>query len=106
MVQVPAGWYPDPQDATSKRYWDGTAWTAHRHPTQHPASSPKPDIARPAEQSTLKRWTRTLSPIGAGMVVLGSFLGRPVGQALFSLGVIVILVSLVLSIIRWTRPRT
>ena len=59
---VPAGWYPDPQDATSKRYWDGTTWTAHQHPTQNPASSPKLHIRRPAEQSTLKRWTQTLSP--------------------------------------------
>lgn len=25
----PAGWYPDPQDGTRQRYWDGTAWTEH-----------------------------------------------------------------------------
>lgn len=25
----PAGWYPDPQDATRQRYWDGSAWTEH-----------------------------------------------------------------------------
>jgi hypothetical protein len=24
-----AGWYPDPEDATRQRYWDGTAWTDH-----------------------------------------------------------------------------
>jgi hypothetical protein len=24
-----AGWYPDPNDATQQRYWDGTAWTEH-----------------------------------------------------------------------------
>lgn len=23
----PPGWHPDPHDATSLRYWDGTAWT-------------------------------------------------------------------------------
>ncbi|HVT65939.1 MAG TPA: DUF2510 domain-containing protein [Mycobacteriales bacterium] len=27
--QPPAGWYPDPQDATQQRYWDGSAWTGH-----------------------------------------------------------------------------
>ena len=27
-----AGWYPDPEDAASLRWWDGTAWTDHRHP--------------------------------------------------------------------------
>ena len=25
----PAGWYPDPQDGTRQRYWDGDAWTEH-----------------------------------------------------------------------------
>jgi len=28
----PAGWYPDPQDGTKQRYWDGTAWTEHTAP--------------------------------------------------------------------------
>ena len=27
---TPAGWYADPSDAASLRYWDGTAWTAHQ----------------------------------------------------------------------------
>jgi uncharacterized RDD family membrane protein YckC len=33
MTQVPAGWYPDPyaQGRPARRYWDGTAWTAHVH---------------------------------------------------------------------------
>lgn len=25
----PAGWYPDPQDDSRQRYWDGNAWTEH-----------------------------------------------------------------------------
>lgn len=25
---APAGWYPDPQNPTQQRYWDGTTWTA------------------------------------------------------------------------------
>ncbi|MFT6943108.1 MAG: hypothetical protein ACJA2F_001307 [Nitriliruptoraceae bacterium] len=30
MTDTPqAGWYPDPNDATQQRYWDGTAWTEH-----------------------------------------------------------------------------
>lgn len=29
---LPANWYPDPQDPAQLRYWDGTAWTEHRHP--------------------------------------------------------------------------
>lgn len=26
---TPAGWYPDPQQAGSMRYWDGGAWSEH-----------------------------------------------------------------------------
>ena len=26
------GWYPDPRQADSRRYWDGRAWTAHVSP--------------------------------------------------------------------------
>ncbi|WP_294178492.1 DUF2510 domain-containing protein [uncultured Schumannella sp.] len=33
MTQVPdsteAGWYPDPTDAQSLRWWDGMGWTTH-----------------------------------------------------------------------------
>lgn len=26
--QLAAGWYPDPDDPTARRYWDGQAWSA------------------------------------------------------------------------------
>jgi hypothetical protein len=29
---APAGWYPDAQDGTLERYWDGSAWTEHTQP--------------------------------------------------------------------------
>ena len=29
---APAGWYPEPGYPGSQRYWDGSAWTEHRHP--------------------------------------------------------------------------
>lgn len=29
------GWYPDPEDATQLRYWDGRAWTNRRAPAEH-----------------------------------------------------------------------
>ncbi len=28
--QPPPGWYPDPAQASSKRYWDGSVWTEQR----------------------------------------------------------------------------
>ena len=27
-----AGWYPDPGDASRRRWWDGNAWTEHSYP--------------------------------------------------------------------------
>lgn len=35
-----AGWFPDPEDATALRYWDGQAWTEHRAPAQQPQVPP------------------------------------------------------------------
>src|SRR5829696_3230683 len=33
MSELPVpGWYPDPDDASSQRYWDGTRWTDDRAP--------------------------------------------------------------------------
>lgn len=29
-----AGWYPDPEQVDTVRYWDGSAWTEQRAPTQ------------------------------------------------------------------------
>jgi len=38
-AQAPAGWFPDPEDATQLRYWDGAAWTDHRHPADPAAAA-------------------------------------------------------------------
>lgn len=38
---APAGWYPDPEQVATVRYWDGTAWTMHRAP------GPLPPVVTP-----------------------------------------------------------
>ena len=30
LHDAPAGWYPDPDDPSSLRYWDGLSWSQHR----------------------------------------------------------------------------
>jgi Domain of unknown function (DUF4389)/Protein of unknown function (DUF2510) len=48
MTQTPAGWYPDPQDPRSIRYWDGVAWTEQRAPfPQAPPPPPPPPSTGP-----------------------------------------------------------
>ena len=46
MSQTPAGWYPDPEDPSQQRYWDGYAWTEHRTPSA--PSAPSDPSAPPA----------------------------------------------------------
>lgn len=48
---VPAGWYPDPDDnGVSQRYWDGNDWTEQTRPGERPAPvRPRPVPAAGAE---------------------------------------------------------
>ena len=58
---VPAGWYPDPDDPGTLRWWDGTQWTEHRHqPAAGPDGAP-PVVSDPAGGDAL-----VLVPAGPG----------------------------------------
>jgi Protein of unknown function (DUF2510) len=35
-VKTPAGWYPDPEQVETQRYWDGEKWTDQRAPLAKP----------------------------------------------------------------------
>lgn len=37
-----AGWYPDPQNPTAQRYWDGIMWTDHTQPLMPSSPVPPP----------------------------------------------------------------
>lgn len=41
-MTTPAGWYPDPDDPNTQRYFDGAAWTDQTMPTAAPTGSPLP----------------------------------------------------------------
>ncbi|KZE91754.1 DUF2510 domain-containing protein [Microbacterium sp. TNHR37B] len=45
-MSTPAGWYPDPADASRTRWWDGSRWTEHT--TASPAAAASSAPATPA----------------------------------------------------------
>ncbi len=66
-MSAPAGWYPDPSDASRQRWWDGARWTAHESvaapayaaatPTYGvPASVPQPYARVDADTNTVWIW--------------------------------------------------
>lgn len=60
--QTPAGWYPDPQDPSQLRYWDGQAWTEHRSPLPpSPGATPQ---SSPGESSGLAPTTAATAVAG------------------------------------------
>lgn len=65
MSELPnAGWYVDPNDSQTNRYWDGQQWTESRAPRFHPSPSATPSatpIARTAISPGARAagWTMT-----------------------------------------------
>jgi chromosome segregation ATPase len=59
---VPAGWYPDNQNAALLRWWDGAQWTAHAQPRAGSVPvSPSPQPAGPAGAVTAAAATQPAS---------------------------------------------
>ena len=56
-MATPQGWYPDPNDSTIIRWWDGQQWTSHTHPSSHEKPSPTketPPVAAAGEATRSK----------------------------------------------------
>ncbi len=74
-----AGWYPDPNDAKSEIYWDGSSWhgkrqkrpsTVEPHPVP-PVSASSADEATPFTDRLAELW-HGLSLTGRAVVIFGS----------------------------------
>jgi len=66
MNVTPAGWYPDPNDASQVRYWSGSAWTDHRSPRGQ-ALPPATNVRQvPAPPGPTGKWyfVITLATVG------------------------------------------
>lgn len=47
MSLPPAGYYPDPEDASQRRWWDGRRWTEQRVPLGPVVPPPPPAVVAP-----------------------------------------------------------
>lgn len=85
MADTPAGWYPDPDDPTQLRYFDGAAWTEQRAaitpapaeptaPPSPPPASPGPETVTQPEQGNSRKQT-LLGLVTIGVVALLIFAG-------------------------------
>jgi Protein of unknown function (DUF2510) len=124
----PAGWYPNPSDSTTQRWWSGAEWTEH---VQHPpvvilappeygqapgaqALAPQYGSAAPAyslgvtpaappggSTSTIAVWIFALYPLiwALSIFLLGTFSGR--GNSLPIIVVVPILLILTFIIAYW-----
>lgn len=74
---TPAGWYPDPQNPSQQRYWDGTSWSQTAPVPPAPPMPPVPTAGAAPETSTkaivglvLSILAWVLCPIIAAIVAL------------------------------------
>lgn len=49
MADAPKGWYPNPEDPLTERWWDGYRWTDATRPASPPAPPPPPPTPTPDE---------------------------------------------------------
>jgi TM2 domain-containing membrane protein YozV len=112
-----ADWYPDPSNATQRRYWDGTNWTEHIEVIASevpPAAAPslyEPLQAQPQYQPVVSQGygpqsagTSVVAPKNPAVSLLVSFFIPGVGSMIngdVNKGVIILVSSIVVDIVRF-----
>lgn len=81
MANVQPGWYPDPNDADTVRWWDGTAWTAHVAEKTGAAASVGPVVTAAAKAPRRGLSRRTSIIVGAAAVLGIALVGGAVNAA-------------------------
>ena len=61
VTSAAAGWYHDPSDSGSWRWWDGATWTAHVRPKAETAPIA---IAEPVSQPVIPQPAQPIQPVG------------------------------------------
>ncbi len=74
MTTTPAGWYPDPDNATQLRWWDGAQWTENRSapPVANPYSTSAADLKAPdgTKWNTVWIWIIVVIPFVPSLALL------------------------------------
>ncbi|WP_157453961.1 DUF3592 domain-containing protein [Cellulomonas sp. Root485] len=85
MTTPPPGWYPSPDAAGMRRWWDGTRWTAHVRTAMSDAPAPVPTVAMPSEYAAAFEATAVLQQRGGLAGAIGGlgqqFLSTALAQA-------------------------
>lgn len=69
---VPGGWYPDPENEGTERYWDGWAWSEQRRPAQGYELVAPVVLRAPLQQSPSNPQAVTALSCGASASVFGA----------------------------------
>ncbi|GIG21351.1 hypothetical protein Cch01nite_20750 [Cellulomonas chitinilytica] len=82
MTAVPPGWYPDPENPTTTRWYDGQAWTEHRGPAAPVPTPPPAAFAAAPPGAYALAWgtppapvARGRSPLTVALIVVGCVMG-------------------------------
>ncbi len=78
--QAGAGWYDDPEQSGSLRYWDGVSWTEHRSPKVTSPSAGESVADTPIAAARKPMWRRTPVLLAAAFLI-GMFMGVGIGAA-------------------------
>jgi hypothetical protein len=69
---TPAGWYPDPQDPSRQRYWDGSAWSEATQAAPGAAPPPTGAYGAPSYGAPTYGAPSYGQPMGYGMAAAGA----------------------------------
>ena len=81
-----AGWYPDPKQPKTKRYWDGQAWTDQRLPIAEKRSPGGPEAA-PGWALVVGYLGAFLFPLVGLIVGVWLFVRRAIGHGIAMVGI-------------------
>lgn len=89
---VPAGWYPDPDQVDTQRYWAGSEWTDQRAPMTPQYVSPLDELSTPPGLVAAGVATALLFPIAGfviGVVLITRYSRPQTGVAIMILSAVV-----------------